>query len=67
MVRLSRIKKEIPTILADGGISLRQVSANFCCTPVKATFFYRPFAMIQKFRLFDKPLKIFDSLTAPIK
>jgi len=67
VVRLFQKKEEIPTILADGGISLRQVSANFCCTPVKATFFCRPFVMIQKFCLFDKPVKIFDSLTAPIK
>ena len=34
----SGMKREIPAILADGGISLRQVSANSRCTSGVTTF-----------------------------
>jgi hypothetical protein len=42
-------KKEIPAILADDGISKRRASAGF---------FADPFAMIQKFQMFDNPLPL---------
>ncbi len=59
----ARIKKEIPVILADavsprGG--RKQIPFAFM---LGAGGICQPFDMIQKFPLFDKPLKIFDSLT----
>jgi len=36
MVRRFRIKKEIPAILADGGISLRRVWAKSFCVKLNA-------------------------------